>query len=222
MTTHTQLLEAIADRNLSKHPFYQAWMKGELTQEQLGHYAVQYYPHVSAFPRFVSSVHALCENQRARKLLFTNLSEEEGAVSGDDHPELWLRFAEGLGVDRAATKSGPYGKKARELVDVFFSLCRDSYASGLGALTAYEIQVPEIADLKIDGLKRFYQIEDARTIAFFDVHRTADRFHSDACIELLEALPEAEKQKAHAAAQTAANALWDFLTEVYEAPCEAA
>ena len=41
----------IAERSLLKHPFYQAWTAGTLSIERLQNYAVQYYPHVAAFPR---------------------------------------------------------------------------------------------------------------------------------------------------------------------------
>jgi len=41
---------AIAERNLLKHPFYQAWQAGTLNRKKLQLYAAQYYLHVEAFP----------------------------------------------------------------------------------------------------------------------------------------------------------------------------
>jgi pyrroloquinoline-quinone synthase len=214
-TTLKAKLEAALEAHLLlNHPFYQDWMKGVLSKETLQNYTVQYYPHVSAFPRFVSAIHSRCENEASRKALFQNLSEEEGAEGRDDHPELWLQFAEGLGVKRSRVKEAPKGTEALRLVDTFFELCHASYAEGLGALMAYESQVPAIAEAKIHGLKSFYGIEDERTLRFFEVHRTADQLHSETCLELVGKLPEDEQEKAFAASQRAAGALWDFLTEV--------
>jgi pyrroloquinoline-quinone synthase len=47
----------IAERSLLKHPFYQAWTAGTLSRERLQNYAVEYYPHVAAFPRYLSAIH---------------------------------------------------------------------------------------------------------------------------------------------------------------------
>ena len=48
----------IAERNLLLHPFYQMWTRGELPQLAMRDYARQYYHHVSAFPTYLSALHA--------------------------------------------------------------------------------------------------------------------------------------------------------------------
>lgn len=48
-----------------------------------------------------------------------------------------------------------------------FSLCNESYAKGLGALYAYESQVPEVAEVKIDGLVNHYGVRDENGLSFF-------------------------------------------------------
>ena len=44
--------QEIAQYDLLKHPFYQAWSAGELTKEDLKFYAEQYYHQVSEFPTY--------------------------------------------------------------------------------------------------------------------------------------------------------------------------
>ena len=92
----TNLLEAIMEYSMLKHPFYVAWTEGKLSQSVLGEYAKQYYAHVRAFPTYVSAVHSRCEDLGIRQKLLENLIEEERGE--ENHPELWMRFAEGLGV----------------------------------------------------------------------------------------------------------------------------
>src|ERR1700676_5062730 len=87
----------IADKNLLKHPFYLAWTRGELSKEALTDYAKQYYHHVAAFPTYLSAVHAKCDDQATRRQLLGNLIDEEAGAP--NHPDLWLKFAEGLGVE---------------------------------------------------------------------------------------------------------------------------
>ena len=210
------LKNKIATYNLLKHPFYQAWMDGTLSKEKLQNYAVQYYPHVKDFPRFVSAVHSRCEDSKARRMLLENLNEEEGFPAGQDHPELWLRFAEGLGLSRSDVLDGKVNQKSQDLVSDFWRLCDSSYAEGLAALYAYEHQIPEIAKLKIEGLKERYSISDERTLAFFAVHEGADKFHSEACAELINQLSEKDAARVLSAATKAASSLWNFLTEVNE------
>src|SRR3546814_9722001 len=47
------------------------------------------------------------------------------------------------------------------LDETYQRITRDSpFVSGISALYAYESQVPDVADTKMDGLKRFYGIND--------------------------------------------------------------
>src|SRR5208282_836309 len=74
----------IAERSLLKHPFYQAWTAGTLTRERLQNYAVEYYPHVAAFPRYLSAIHSRCADIATRQALLENLIEEERGA--ENHP----------------------------------------------------------------------------------------------------------------------------------------
>ena len=92
-----QIDNDIAEKHLLKHPFYLAWTRGELSKEALADYARQYYHHVAAFPTYLSAVHAKCDDQGTRKQLLANLIDEE--AGSPNHPELWMKFAEGLGLE---------------------------------------------------------------------------------------------------------------------------
>src|ERR1700751_296877 len=104
-STNSILLEIDARVNaqhLLQHPFYQAWSRGELTLEALRDYAAQYYHHVAAFPTYLSAVHAQTDDTETRRHILSNLMDEE--AGSPNHPELWLEFAESLGLDRAEVK----------------------------------------------------------------------------------------------------------------------
>ena len=204
---------AVAERSMLSHPFYRAWEEGALTRDALAAYARQYFHHVEAFPRAVSAVHANCPNAAGRRLLAENLAEEEGLGDGkQDHATLWLGFAAGLGADEATVRGETLNPETQSLIDTFRALSRRSYASGLAALYAYESQLPAIARTKIDGLVARYGITKESALRFFEVHELADVEHADVCRELLDALPEAERAEAHAAACELAEALRLFLT----------
>ncbi len=200
--------------HLLKHPFYQAWMQGTLSRETLKDYAQQYYYHVDRFPRYLSAIHSNCENNSWRAELLENLNDEEGSQGRASHPELWLRFAEGLGTDRNTVLATSPRQAIQNVSATFFGHARASFHEGLGALYAYESQVPEIAKSKIEGLKKHYDISDPRTLTFFEVHQEADVEHRKVVLNMLENLPIEEKKQAVEAAKQAAQALWNFLTDV--------
>ena len=209
MTLSNRIESSIEPMRLLEHPFYQAWVAGELSRADLQHYARAYFAHVLAFPRYVSGVHSKCEDFEARRQLLANLIDEEAGE--EHHPELWLRFAEGLGESRE-TVVRHEDAATSELVAKFLSRTGSSYAEGLGALFAYESQIPEVASTKIESLQGTYAVTDERTLAFFSVHAEADVYHTQALTEQLDGLSEEEGAKALEAASECARGLWDFLS----------
>ena len=215
MTTSSLIDSKVAERAMLKHPFYQAWTEGRLPLETLRDYSRQYFHHVEAFPRAVSAVHSSCPDRDGRRMLAENLAEEEGVETGkQDHATLWLMFACGLGESEDAVRAQQLNPETQALIETFRKLSRRSYASGLGALYAYESQFPGVASAKIEGLIDRYGISDEPTLRFFRVHEYADVEHSSVCRALLDRLPEDEKAEAVAAGEELAGALWNFLSGV--------
>lgn len=214
-TAAARIDEVVTRRSMLKHPFYQAWTAGTLSADVLREYAKQYFHHVEAFPQAVSAVHANCPDRDGRKLLAENLAEEEGVGEGkSDHATLWLDFANGLGADEASVRAVAKTPETQALIDTFRELSRQSYAAGLGALYAYESQLPAVATTKIEGLDKFYGVTDVDAIRFFRVHEAADVAHSAVCRTLLDRLPEDQRAEAIDAADELAAALEGFLDGV--------
>lgn len=220
----TQVRDIVAERHLLGHPFYVAWTNGELTLDQLRQYAGQYMHHVLAEPTYLSAVHSNTphfasdgsSDLTARQTILQNLVDEE--LGAKNHPALWKQFAEALGVteaDLAATSAMP---ATRHLIETFTDLCRNRpYYAGLAALHAFESQVPQIAAVKIEGLRRFYGISDEEAVEFFSVHEKADVWHSAAEWRLIERAADTTEKQAEvlAATRRACDALWSFLDGVY-------
>src|SRR5438128_3376394 len=204
----------IAAKHLLKHPFYVAWARGELSRTALADYAREYYHHVAAFPTYLSAVHAKCDDPATRKQLLSNLIDEE--AGSPNHPELWLRFSEGVGVSDADERRSGKWPETKSLIDTFRSVCRDrSTVEGLAALYAYESQIPAICESKIDGLKKHYGFRNPEHYEYFSVHVEADREHSAAEREVLSAqLSERNFQSVKASVNRVLDALWEMLSGV--------
>jgi len=204
----------IAEKHLLSHPFYLAWTRGELSKDALKDYARQYYHHVAAFPTYLSAVHAQCDDQATRKQVLSNLIDEE--AGSPNHPELWKQFAQGLGVndiDLARIEKQP---ETKNLIEIFRSVCgQGSTAEGLGALYAYESQIPSICESKIDGLKKHYGFTKPEHYEYFTVHIEADREHSAAEREILSRyINERNFESVKASVNRVLDALWEMLSGV--------
>ena len=204
----------IAAKHLLKHPFYLAWTRGELSRGALADYARQYYQHVAAFPTYLSAVHAKCDDQSIRKELLNNLIDEE--AGSPNHPELWLNFAEGLGVSAQNAQNAEKWPETKNLIDTFRTVCGDgSLAEGLAALYAYESQIPAICESKIDGLKKHYGFTDPKHYEYFSVHIGADREHSAAERKMLGAYLRSQNfESVRESANRVLDALWEMLSGV--------
>ncbi len=206
---------AIQEFAVLDHPFYQAWNAGTLTNPQLQEYAKQYYQFERNFPRYVSNVHANTEKLEHRQQLLENLVEEERG--NENHPELWLRFAESLGCQRDALQSpAPYAETSA-MNKTFTDITRNgSTLEGVAALYAYESQIPEVSTTKINGLKNFYGVNTDYGLAFFRVHQEADEIHRRAERDMLAELitSPADEDRAIESARTAAKAYYEMLTGV--------
>ncbi len=196
--------------HLLNHPFYKSWNDGKLNREIIKDYAEQYYQHVKAFPRYISATHSICEDIEKRKILLENLQDEENKKA--DHPKLWKNFALAMGADKDKIEDVKRDWFTSDMIDNFFYQARKSYAEGLASLYTYERQIPEIAETKIRGLKKFYGVTSKEGLEFFEAHKAADVIHRKECEKLLDSLTKAEKEKAEKASMLTARYLWNFLS----------
>jgi pyrroloquinoline-quinone synthase len=198
----------VAEKHLLKHPFYKLWSEGKLTRENIREYAVSYYPHVAAFPMYVSGVHSSCEDPALRLELLDNLVEEEGGSV--NHPALWRRFAVALGAPEEDLSIVARTPEVAAAISEFRRATREgSLAEGLAALYAYESQIPEISRTKREGLAAFYGIDAPEATRFFTVHEEADVWHRRVERDALGrvATTPVDQERALAAAERCLDAL---------------
>jgi len=215
MNKHLDAIDRqIAAKHLLTHPFYLAWTRGELSRAALADYARQYYHHVAAFPTYLSAVHAKCDDQPTRRQLLDNLMDEE--AGSPNHPELWLQFAECLGVSKDDAQSAEKWDETKQLIATFRSVCSgDQTAEGLAALYAYESQIPAVSESKIKGLIENYKVTEASDYEYFSVHVEADREHAAAERSMLsEYVTENNAAPVSAAVDRILDALWEMLSGV--------
>jgi pyrroloquinoline-quinone synthase len=173
-----------------KHPFYVRWERGELTRDELAHYAGEYRHAVVALAR---AAEAAGDPKHAR---------EEA-----DHIGLWDDFAAALDapLDRAPAAA------TRACADAW---ARDDGLEALAVLYAIESAQPAIAETKLRGLVEHYGFAEGPATEYFALHAKRDIEHAaEARDALVEASPRDEDGLV-AAAQAALRANWWLLDGV--------
>ena len=168
----------IEERSLLKHPFYQSWSDGKLTQESLAGYSKEYYQLVKAVPIFMTQ---LIDNapKHLQKELDFNQQEEFS------HIALWQRFAGGLGVSSEELNNYQGLYKTNHAIAGLHSLMT-SFENGATAMYALEKEIPKISQIKLEGLSEFYDLTDENVTEYFKQHMEADIRHTASwqkCIE---------------------------------------
>jgi len=183
-------LEPIQKRwDVLNHPFYARWERGELSPDELAHYAGEYRHAVVALAETaaVAGEHA----------------EEEAA-----HVELWDDFARAAGADapkprQPETEECVRGWSASDEVDA------------LAVLYAIESAQPAIAATKLTGLVQHYGFEEGPATEYFSVHGELDHEHAAQARAALEARAEAEDtERLLEAAERALAGNWTLLDGV--------
>jgi len=86
------------------------------------HFEQEYATYVRDFPIFVGWAYVQCPIAEVRRDLAENLYEEEtgGLIAGKPHPELFLEYPRGLGMDLARfahVELGPHARAFRAVID---------------------------------------------------------------------------------------------------------
>jgi pyrroloquinoline-quinone synthase len=220
MTTFWSEFEArVARYDLLKHPYYQAWTKGELTTSDLRAYASQYYSHIEAFPEYLARLEERLPEGALRAAIKQNREDELGSMSKDgrSHSDLWLDFAAGMGASEEEVRNVDLLPQIKNLVADFNKVAQEGEViEALAAFCAYESQVPRVAKEKAVGLKDRYGA-GAKTYKYFSVHTTADVEHTKVWHELIDQEMNGDSKKmrlALSAAERAAQRLWEALDGV--------
>jgi pyrroloquinoline-quinone synthase len=171
-----------AGRAFGRHPLWLRIAEGRLPRAALAPFAIQFFLQVREFPRAVSALHTHCPDAHERIELAESLYEEEtGRTSGCNmsHPELFIRFGEGIGVPRDAMVDGRPLPTTAALIAWFLESTRERpFIEGAAATNlAAEGQVPGAFGPFARALERHYGCTPAE-VAFWDVHEHADREHS--------------------------------------------
>ncbi len=214
MNVLSRLDEIRAAINVLEHPFYERWVAGELSDDELSGYAGEYRHAVVALADASEQAAALAAAEQRPQL--QEHAEEERA-----HVQLWDRFARATG-ERAALAAGesPAQPQTRECVRAWTA--GGDLLEKLAVLYAIEAGQPAISQTKLQGLAAHYGYsEEGPAVEYFALHAERDVEHAREARELIERLMadvedrqgQADRMVARAAAALRGN--WLLLDGVH-------
>jgi len=196
MDLKKELEQRIQPWNLLRHPFYQAWELGQLPVEALKTYAREYGAFIGKLPAGWSI-----------------LLDEGTAQEEREHAALWGQFALGLDTTVSQPELPAVGALVTTANNLFSRL-----ETALGALYAFEVQQPETAKTKLNGLRKHYSLPGL-TEAYFEVH-TANHHEAAKLLAHIAMLHPGDRQTALSACGEMSEALWNALTDIYDKHCQ--
>jgi pyrroloquinoline-quinone synthase len=221
MSTLVERIDLEIERHsLLKHSFYKMWLEGKLSLDDLRGYSKEYFQLVKAVPNIVQNIISSPStlDKATSKGIYQNLKEER------EHIEPWIRFAFAIGVPRNELLNYIATDKTYAAVSDLSRLTKLSLEEAAAAMYAYEMQLPKISRSKIDGLHKFYQMDNNTDATnYFEIHEETDIRHAELWRNIIQQT-SAEKEevalKAAILSLEAQNKLLDSVQEKYLSICD--
>ncbi|HKX20703.1 MAG TPA: iron-containing redox enzyme family protein [Nitrososphaeraceae archaeon] len=200
----------VENRSLLKHPFYKMWSNGELNLNQLRGYSLEYFQLVKLVPEMVDNIKLKLLDHKLKSIVEESYKEELS------HIEPWIRFATSLGVHKQELLNYVCDENTKTAVSSLVELTNDSIDASVCAMYAYEMDLPNISRSKIEGLHKFYNISDAASTNYFEIHEEADVRHAEIWRNMIKSIPHRKHDLSFRAAQNSLDAQNLLLDAVYE------
>jgi pyrroloquinoline-quinone synthase len=185
------LQNVLQQRHPRPHPIRQLLLSGRLTKEQLRWWARNQFHEFRNIHRFFGVRYQKCPIPELRRLLLENMVEEEGEdLFGGKYPshrELWIRFAEGIGVSRDDILNYEPLPGIRAALEMYVSLVQQSHwAVAIGTGLVFEGGGPKRMGEERRALEKYYSWIPSEALDFFRAHEYHDEGHGNMVIDVIK------------------------------------
>ncbi len=204
------------------HPFLERFGDGDVSEEGVRTFAVQYYRHVRASRLYLASLISNCGHDEKLQLALAEiLFDEYGHLNPQEtHPALYRRFLLALGLTEEEWEDPPTIPEIQLYISAHRELTRDpDFRLGLGAMgPASEWPVPPIYVRLAEGLKKATDLPD-EALEIFTSHVTMDVTHARIMMDAIAPYAESEegRSKVREGAVRSLNARSVMLDGLYKA-----
>ena len=188
------------------HWAWKHFTSGKVPREKLHiHFEQEYATYVRDFPVLVGWAYVQCPIAEVRRDLVENVYEEEtgGIIAGKPHPELFLEYPRGLGMDLKRFEHVTLLPKAREFRDVLDDYTQHHGWAAAAAVTTIFLEGTEHERGELDGTKPkrpapplehhplvvHYGLP-VEALALTKAHRSVEGSHRQAAWRCFDAVPK--------------------------------
>jgi pyrroloquinoline-quinone synthase len=172
----------MANHPFRTHPFFDRLERGEVPKDVVQRWASQFYPWLACVPLAMAERFSRCSWESRfdpyRRMILDQLVEEAGDPKGKttSHPELWLKFCEGLGMTRESVIGTPLLPSTLVAIDDFLYINREVpfYISAAGSSEPPNV---ELCQRLLPSFRSHYKVDEDH-LEYYALHVTADEDHS--------------------------------------------
>jgi pyrroloquinoline-quinone synthase len=209
-----KLREEGARRYHDNHAFHRRMHRGELSRRELQGWVLNRFYYQTRVPIKDALILSKSEDPGFRRLWIHRLHDHDGAQEGEGGLSLWLRLAEGVGLDRAEVAGLSRVEPAvRFACDAYVTLVRERSLLEAVASSLTEFFAPDIMSRRIAAWEQHYPWIDQGTLDYFRSRVTRARTDSHEAVDFVvaHAHSRAEQEACVAALVRKCEILWAML-----------
>ena len=202
------------------HPYHVMMHEGRLTQLQLQQWVLNRYYYQTRIPIKDAIILSKSEDPGFRRLWIHRIHDHDGGQDGEGGLALWLRLAEGVGLDREEVKScRSVLPGVRFACDSYVELVRQRSLVEAVASSLTEFFAPDLMSQRILAWERHYPWVSPDVLGYFRSRVTRARQDSAEAIDFVvrHAGTHAEQERCVEALIRKTEILWHLLDCVYAA-----
>ncbi len=216
----TERLRAEGARYHDRHPFHERMHRGELSKEEIRGWVVNRFYYQTRVPIKDALILSKSTDPSVSATLIHRIVDHDGIAEGEGGLSLWLRLAEGVGLDRGRVAGlDDVLPAVRFACDAYVSLVREGTLLEAVAASLTEFFAPDLLSKRIAAWEAHYPWVDGQTIEYFRSRVTKAKRDSGEAIEYVcdHATTPALEDACVRALRTKCEILWAMLDAIASA-----
>lgn len=200
-----------------QHPFHVEMHEGKLSADQIRGWVRNRYYYQTRIPIKDALILSKSEDRAFRRRWIHRIVDHDGGGEGEGGLELWLKLAEGVGLDRGAVASLTDVLPAvRFACDAYVQLVRERSLVEAIAASLTEFFAPDIMAVRLAAWQKHYPWIDPSVQDYFRTRVTRARADSEEAVDLVVAHATSRdlQERCIAALVTKCEILWALLDAV--------
>jgi pyrroloquinoline-quinone synthase len=225
LNTHTLDRDAFIERLRAegqrryhdRHPFHVAMHEGKLSKRQIQGWVINRYYYQTRIPVKDALILSKSEDSAFRRLWIHRIGDHDGQTAGEGGLALWLKLAEGVGLDAGEVASlRQVLPPVRFACDAYVQLVRERSLLEAVASSLTEFFAPDIMSVRLAAWAKHYPWVDGSVQEYFRSRVTKARRDSTEALDFVcaHAASGELQDKCIDAFVTKCNILWALLDAV--------